>query len=94
LTTQPVIIAYDITSDATRRRVRQVVQEWRLDGQKSVHECLLTQPQAQELFLQLAETLSGTRDRLLLAWVAPHRACMARGKGRTGGPPFGAARVI
>lgn len=79
---QPVIIAYDIQSDATRRRVYRILLEWRLDGQKSVHECLLEVGEAKELFMQLTEAIDRDTDRLLLVWVAPRRALFARGLGR------------
>jgi len=48
---QPAVIAYDIRADRTRRRVCQILLEWRLDGQKSVHECTLSVSEAQELFI-------------------------------------------
>lgn len=80
---RPVIIAYDISADATRRRVHKILLEWRLDGQKSVHECLLSPAEAQELFIQLGQTIDKNTDRLLLAWVAPYRPLYARGVGRT-----------
>ena len=78
----PVIIAYDISADQTRRRVYKILLEWRLDGQKSVHECVLSFAEAQELFIQLGQAIDPATDRLLLAWVAPRRPLFARGVGR------------
>lgn len=69
-----VIIAYDVRSDSVRRRMLRVLREWRLDGQKSVHECRLTDTEAQELFLQLAAEIDSGTDRLMLAWVSAQRA--------------------
>lgn len=76
------VIAYDIESHRTRRRVHRILQEWRLDGQRSVHECCLSEAEATELFVQLAEVIDQESDRLLLAWLAMHRPAMARGRGR------------
>jgi len=78
----PAIIAYDISADKTRRQVYKILLEWRLDGQKSVHECVLSAAEAQELFIQLGQTINPATDRLLLAWVAPRRPLFARGVGR------------
>jgi CRISPR-associated protein Cas2 len=78
----PVIIAYDIRADRTRRRIYKILLEWRLDGQKSVHECVLSFAEAQELFIQLGQAIDSATDRLLLAWVAPRRPLFARGTGR------------
>ena len=82
MTRKPAIVAYDISADATRRQVYKILLEWRLDGQKSVHECVLSPAEAQELFLQLGEAIDPATDRLLLAWVAPYRALHKRGVGR------------
>jgi len=76
------VIAYDISEDRTRRAALRVLREWRLDGQRSVHECLLDPQEATELFVQLAETLDPATDRLLLAWLQARRPALARGKGR------------
>lgn len=78
----PVIIAYDISADQTRRRVYKILLEWRLDGQKSLHECVLSAAEAKELFIQLGQAIDPATDRLLLAWVAPRRPLFARGVGR------------
>ncbi len=79
---RPCIVAYDIASDRTRRRVLRVLRQWRLDGQKSVHECRLTPDEAEELFVQLAELIDPETDRLLLSWVQTRRRGAARGQGR------------
>jgi hypothetical protein len=49
-----------------------------------VHECLLGDQEADELFLQLARELDPATDRLLLAWLNPRRPAHARGIGRIG----------
>lgn len=79
---QPAVIAYDIRADRTRRRVCQILLEWRLDGQKSVHECTLSVSEAQELFIQLGQAIDPATDHLLLAWITPRRPMRVRGVGR------------
>ena len=82
---QPLIIAYDISDDRIRRQVYRILLNWRLDGQKSVHECRLTRAEAQELFIQLGEVIDPPPDQLMFAWLAPDRPVLARGTGRTDG---------
>lgn len=63
------LLAYDIASDARRRAVLRVLKRWRLDGQKSVHECRLDAQQATELYLQVVEMVCIETDRVLLVWM-------------------------
>jgi len=65
----PTLIAYDISDDPARGRALRTVLEWRLDGQKSVHECLLSMSEAEELFAQLSALLDSRTDRLMLARI-------------------------
>ncbi len=82
---RPAIIAYDIVSDARRRKVRRRLAAWRLDGQYSVCECRLAPREAEELFLQLADIIDEQEDRLLLAWMDNHHdARLLIGKGNIG----------
>ena len=78
---KPAIIAYDISDNKTRKRIHKILKAWRIGGQKSVHECLLTFRQAEELFLQLGQEIDQGTDKLLLAWIAPGRPAFSRGKG-------------
>ena len=79
------MIAYDIREDRTRRAALRILREWRLDGQRSVHECMLTKNEAAELFVQLAGVMDQETDRMLLAWLDHRGQALARGKGRIGG---------
>lgn len=79
---QPIIVAYDISENKTRRRVLKVLKGWRLDGQKSVHECRLGLRAAEELFVQLSEPLDPATDSLIMAWLDGSRRPLARGIGR------------
>jgi CRISPR-associated protein Cas2 len=79
---QPIVIAYDVTDRRNRAKVLRILKAWRLDGQKSVHECRLTTSQAEELFLQLSDWIAPESDHLLFAWLQPHRRVLCRGLGR------------
>jgi CRISPR-associated protein Cas2 len=76
---RPVIVAYDITENKKRYRVLKIIKQWRLGGQKSVHECRLKLNQAEELFLQISEYLDHETDCLLMAWLEPNRPVLCRG---------------
>ncbi|MDM8523749.1 CRISPR-associated endonuclease Cas2 [Desulfococcaceae bacterium HSG8] len=78
----PVIVTYDITKNKIRSGVYKIIKEWRLDGQKSVHECRLKMREAEELFLQLSEPLDKETDSLLMIWLESHRPVLCRGLGR------------
>ena len=76
------IFAYDIRDNRLRRHSLRTLREWRLDGQLSVHECLLSEQEATQVFARLSRDLDPATDGLLFAWVQEHRAVLARGKGR------------
>ncbi len=78
---RPLLFAYDISKDKTRRRVFKILKQWRIGGQKSVHECRLKKAQAEELYLQLNEKLDQATDSLMLAWLETHRKVLCRGIG-------------
>jgi CRISPR-associated protein Cas2 len=75
------LFAYDIHDNRLRRLSLRILREWRLDGQLSVHECLLEPSEAAAVFGQLQQDLDPVRDQLLFAWVQTHRPILARGKG-------------
>lgn len=86
------VFAYDIADDRRRRQVHRVLRRWRLDGQKSVHECRLDKQEATELYLQLSEVMCPNSDRLLLAWVRDPGPVHRFGKARQS--PIGLLRVF
>jgi len=79
---KPIIVAYDISNNKVRSKALKIVKEWRLDGQKSVHECRLKMREAEELFLQLSEPLNLETDSLLMIWLETHRPVLHWGLGR------------
>lgn len=74
------IVAYDIGCNRRRRAVLAVCRRWRLGGQLSVHECRLTDAEATELYLQLANLIDPLSDRLLLVWSPDDRPCRSLGR--------------
>ncbi len=70
---KPVVIAYDIVCNKRRARAARCLQKWHLDKQYSLYECLLTEREAEELFLQLSDLIDDTTDYLLFAWLDKHR---------------------
>ena len=79
----PAVVAYDISHNKTRRKIHHVLKRWRIDGQKSVHECLLSRHEAQALFIELGELIDPATDKLFLAWLSPDRAHYNKGLGRS-----------
>ncbi len=67
--TRIAVIAYDIACDRRRRAVHRALWRWRIDGQYSLHECVLSPLQAEQLFIQLAAMIDPLADRLLLVWI-------------------------
>lgn len=63
------VIAYDISCNKRRRQVFRCLQAWSLDSQYSLFECLLSQKEAEELFIQLTDLIDSETDTLLLAWI-------------------------
>jgi CRISPR-associated protein Cas2 len=87
------LFAYDIHNPRVRRVSLKTLREWRLDGQLSVHECVLSEKEAARVFVQLNRDLDPQTDRLLLAWVQLHRPILSRGIGGTAGRDGGLLRV-
>lgn len=79
---KPIIVAYDISKNKVRARVRKILKEWNLSNQKSVYECRLTQRQAEELFLQLSHEINVKTDNILMVWLEPRRKIHRLGQGK------------
>ncbi len=69
----PTIIAYDITDNKRRRQLFRCLKTWKLDAQYSVFECMLTDAEAKELFLQLTHLMDPKEDALLLTRLDSQR---------------------
>ena len=77
-----VVVAYDISKNKTRAKVRKILSEWNLGNQKSVYECKLTLEQAEELFLQLSYEINTKTDNLLMVFLEPKRKILYKGLGK------------
>ena len=78
---KPYVVAFDISRRKTRDRVRKILKDWRIGGQKSVYECWLTPSQAEDLFIQLGEKIDTSTDNLLMVRLKAGRDMLARGCG-------------
>ena len=79
---RPIVIAYDISKNKLRKRVYKILNQWLINGQKSVHECRLDIRQAEELFIQINNTVDQKTDKVLMAWLDNHRKMFACGVGK------------
>ncbi len=62
----PFVFSYDISSPKQARAVRRCLRRWRLDGQLSVHEVILTPPEAEALGVELVDLVDPKTDSLIL----------------------------
>lgn len=77
-----ILIAYDISHPKRRYRALKILKRWRLDGQKSVHECMLTTEQAQNLKNELTHVMNAEEDKLLMVWLDNTRPIQVFGTGK------------
>jgi CRISPR-associated endonuclease Cas2 len=62
----PYLFSYDISNPANSRLVLKCLKRWRIDGQLSVHETLLTPDQAEILATDILDYIDPETDSLLL----------------------------
>jgi len=62
----PFVFSYDISSPKLARAVRRCLQRWRMDGQLSVHEVVLTPLAAEILSVELIELVDPATDSLIV----------------------------
>lgn len=65
------LLAYDVAKPSPRARVLSAVRGFGLDPQLSVHECLFTPGERNEIWHRLTEILEPATDRLLLLRLDP-----------------------
>ncbi len=75
------LAAYDITDPKRLRRALDVVRDYATGGQKSVHECFLTDHERNELLERMDDIIT-TEDRFFLLRVTPRRKPRALGQAR------------
>lgn len=60
------VFSYDISDPKNARAVRRCLQRWRMDGQLSVHEAVMTAVEVETLSVELVELIDPQTDRLLV----------------------------
>lgn len=79
---QLYVVCYDIASPKRLQAALHLVRRYASGGQKSVHECWLSEPERGQLLAGYAWLVDEGRDRILLARLDPRRTPMFRGAGR------------
>jgi len=79
---RPILIAYDVSDPKRLYRTLKILKRWRLDGQKSVHECMMTPEQVAALKNELAYIMNEEEDKLLMVWLDKRRPIESLGTGR------------
>ncbi len=86
------LLAYDVAEPRPRARALRAVRGFGLDPQLSVHECLFTPGERNEIWHGLTDLLDPATDRLLMLRLDPRGAISAIGVPRIG--PVGNAAVV
>jgi len=73
---KPVVIAYDVQSDATRLKISKLLEKYGKRANKSVFECLLTVSDELKLKTKLAELIDAKTDSVLFYNLCQY--CYAR----------------
>lgn len=79
---QLYVVCYDIASPKRLQAALHLVRHYASGGQKSVHECWLSEPERGQLLAGYAWLVDEGCDRILLARLDPRRTPMFRGAGR------------
>jgi CRISPR-associated endonuclease Cas2 len=62
----PFVFSYDIHAEKVARAARRCLRRWRMDGQYSVHETVLTPSEAEALSVELIEIVDPETDSLIV----------------------------
>lgn len=81
------LIAYDIVSDRARAKALKAVRAFGVDGQKSVHECALTETERRELSSRLRAIVDPKTDRLMIVRLDPRSQIRALAEPKPTKPP-------
>ncbi len=74
------LAAYDVTDTRRLRLALHCVRSYATGGQRSVHECWLTDAERSELIEDTSEILDPEEDRFLLVRLDPRQPVTALGK--------------
>jgi|YNPMSStandDraft_2_1061718.scaffolds.fasta_scaffold00448_16 CRISPR-associated protein Cas2 len=67
------LVAYDVTSPKRLRRALHIVRAYAVGGQKSAHECFLSEGERHALMARLRRVLHPAQDRLLALRLDPRQ---------------------
>lgn len=76
---QLYLASYDISDDKKRRAALYIVRQYATGGQKSVHECWLTEQERNDLMCDLAVLIDDATDRVLILRLDPRQKVHALG---------------
>jgi CRISPR-associated protein Cas2 len=77
---QLYLAAYDVVDERRRRMALQVARSFAIGGQKSVHECLLSPAERNELNTTMEILLDPETDRYLLVGLDPRATSFIMGR--------------
>ncbi len=81
------LAAYDISDDRRLRRALRVARDYATGGQKSVHECYLTDSEWHALLQRMAQVIDPDEDRFLLVRISQNAHTRALGLGEAPSQP-------
>ncbi len=81
------IAAYDISDDKRLRRALSIARDYATGGQKSVHECFLTDDEWQQLLQRMARVIDPEEDRFLLVRISQNAHTRTLGLGEAPSQP-------
>ncbi|TSE29908.1 CRISPR-associated endoribonuclease Cas2 [Tepidimonas taiwanensis] len=82
------LFCYDVSCSRRRRRVQRLLATYRVEGQKSVFECLMTLAEVADAVEQLRRLIDPQTDRVHVIALDPRlpREGLGRGQPWQGGP--------
>lgn len=77
------LVSYDISCPKRLYRVLKVAQAYRVEGQKSMHECWLTDTELTDFRPKLAHLIDPNEDRIHILLLDPRMTPQLWGKAQT-----------
>jgi CRISPR-associated protein Cas2 len=76
------LVAYDVSDPRRLRAALELVRAFSTGGQKSVHECYMTESECAALVANADEILDPSRDRMMVLRLDPRARTFSLGTGR------------
>ncbi len=74
------LAAYDVADEARLRYALRAARSFAIGGQKSVHECMISDAEMAELLVSIEERLDPNDDRFLLLRLDPRAKIFLLGR--------------